>query len=402
MDTSGMNLNYTLSPKTKNICLGLIGVGLVITLIGIFKHASSPVQVQRVWSNIWVNIFFFFSISLLATFFYAVQYAAEAAWAVAYKRIMEAVMKFLPVGALLVFTYCLLGVFGVHHTWKWLDKAVVAGDKVLQNKSSFLNPAMFLGMSAVFLIAYVVYQQWTCKVSLEADAGGDGVQYWKTNKTRAAIFLVFFGFTSVVGSWFWLMSIDAHWFSTLFGWYVFAGQWVTAIIAFNLIGLHLKSKGQAEFLNDSHQHDMGKWMFAISFLWTYLWFSQFMLTWYANLPEEVTYYQARWDDYRGLLWTMFFVNFALPMIMLMSRDAKRNRSFIFIVGVIILFFHWCDLFVMIMPGTVGAEGHIGLMEIGMFVASLGGFSWYVLNQLSKAPLLVKNHPYLGETLHFHI
>ncbi|HEV7231575.1 MAG TPA: quinol:cytochrome C oxidoreductase [Bacteroidia bacterium] len=397
-----MNLNYTLSPKTKNICLGLIGGGLIVTLLGIFWHAQTPVQVQRIWSNIWVNIFFFFSISLLATFFYAVQYAAEAAWAVAYKRIMEAVMKFLPVGAVLVFTYCLLGVFHVHHTWKWLEPAVVASDKVLQNKSAFLNPGMFLGMTAAFLIAYVAYQRWTCKVSLEADQGGDGVQYWKTNQRKAAIFLVFFGFTSVVGSWFWLMSIDAHWFSTLFGWYVFAGQWVTAIIAFNLIGLHLKSKGQAEFLNDSHQHDMGKWMFAISFLWTYLWFSQFMLTWYANLPEEVTYYQARWDDYRGLLWTMFFVNFALPMLMLMSRDAKRNRTFIFIVGIIILFFHWADLFVMIMPGTVGAEGHIGLMEIGMFVASLGGFSWYVLNQLSKAPLLVKNHPYLGETLHFHI
>jgi hypothetical protein len=402
MDTSGMNLNYTLSSKTKNICLGLIGGGLVVTLIGIFWHTQTPVQIQRIWSNIWVNIFFFFSISLLATFFYAVQYAAEAAWAVAYKRIMEAVMKFLPVGAALVFTYCLLGVFHVHHTWKWLEPAVVAGDKALQNKSAFLNPGMFLGMTAAFLLAYVTYQRWTCKVSLEADQGGDGVKYWKTNQRKAAIFLVFFGFTSVVGSWFWLMSIDAHWFSTLFGWYVFAGQWVTAIIAFNLIGLHLKSKGQAEFLNDSHQHDMGKWMFAVSFLWTYLWFSQFMLIWYANLPEEVTYYQARWDDYRGLLWTMFFVNFALPMLMLMSRDAKRNRTFIFIVGIIILFFHWVDLFVMIMPGTVGTEGHIGLMEIGIFVASLGGFSWYVLNQLTKAPLLVKNHPYLGETLHFHI
>jgi hypothetical protein len=402
MDTSGMNLNYTLSARTKKICQVLIGVGLVATIVGIFMHPQNPIQIQRIWSNIWVNIFFFFGISLLATFFYAVQYAAEAAWAVAYKRIMESVMKFLPVGAVLVFVYCLLGVFGVHHTWKWLSPTAVAADKALQNKSAFLNPGMFLGMTAVFLIAYVVYQRWTCKMSLMADAGGDGVENWKANRTKAAIFLVLFGFTSVVGSWFWLMSIDAHWFSTLFGWYVFAGQWVGAIITFNLIGLHLKSKGQAEFLNESHQHDMGKWMFAISFLWTYLWFSQFMLIWYANLPEEVTYYQARWDDYRGLLWTMFFINFSVPMLMLMSRDAKRNRTFIFIVGCIIFFFHWVDTFIMIMPGTLGAEGHIGLMEIGMFLASTGGFIWYTLAQLAKAPLLVKNHPYLEETLHFHI
>jgi len=402
MDTSGTNLNYTLSDKTKKICFGIIGVGLLVTIIGILKHSQTPIQVQRIWSNIWVNIFFFFSISLLATFFYAVQYAAEAAWAVAYKRIMEAVMKFLPLGAVLVLVYCLLGVFGVHHTWKWLDKTVVAGDKVLQNKSSFLNPGMFIGMTLVFLAAYVAYQRWTCKMSLEADAGGDGVANWKKNQRYAAIFLVFFGFTSVVGSWFWLMSIDAHWFSTLFGWYVFAGQWIGAIITFNLVGLHLKSQGQGDFLNDSHQHDMGKWMFAVSFLWTYLWFAQFMLIWYANLPEEVTYYAARWDDYRGLLWTMFFVNFALPMIMLMSRDAKRNRTFIFIVGCIIFFFHWIDTFVMIMPGTIGDQGHVGLMELGMFMASTGAFAFFVLKQLAKAPLMVKNHPYLEETVHFHI
>jgi hypothetical protein len=402
MDTSGMNLNYTLSKKTKNICLALIAVGLVLAIFGIVKHDQSPVQIQRIWSNIWVNIFFFFSISLGATFFYAVQYAAEAAWAVAFKRIMEAVMKFLPVGAALIFVYCVLGVLHVHHTWKWLDVNASANDLALRNKSAFLNPAMFLGMTFVFLSVYVIYQRWTCKSSLDADQGGDGVAIWKKNQRNAAIFLVIFGFTSVVAFWFWLMSIDAHWFSTLFGWYVFAGLWVGAIIIFNLLALHLKSKGQGEFLNDSHQHDMGKWMFAISFLWTYLWFSQFMLIWYANIPEEVTYYQSRWDDYRGLLWTMFFVNFALPMIMLMSRDAKRNRTFIFIVGMIILCFHWVDVFIMIMPGTIGAEGHIGFMEVGMFLASVGSFAWYVLNQLSKAPLLVKNHPYLGETLHFHI
>ncbi len=402
MDTNGMNLTYTLSSKTKRICQILIGVGLLFTVIGIFKHEQTAIQVQRIWSNIWVNIMFFFGISLLATFFYAVQYAAEAAWAVTYKRIMESVMKFLPVGAALVLVYGILGVLHVHHTWKWMDPTIVAGDKMLQNKSAFLNPAMFLGMTIVFLAVYFAYQRWTCKASMEIDANGDGVSMWKTNKTRAAGFLVFFGFTSVVGSWFWLMSIDAHWFSTLFGWYVFAGQWVSAIIVFNLIGLHLKNKGQGEFINESHQHDMGKWMFAISFLWTYLWFSQFMLIWYANLPEEVGYYLARWDDYRGLLWTMFFVNFAVPMLMLMSRDSKRNRTFIFIVGFIIFFFHWVDTFIMIMPGTMGQEGHLGLMEIGMFLLSCGGFAWYVLSQLAKAPLLVKNHPYIDESLHFHI
>jgi hypothetical protein len=210
-----------------------------------------------------------------------------------------------------------------------------------------------------------------------------------------------FGYLSSVMSWHWIMSIDTHWFSTLFGWFVFSGIWVSATIFILLLVFWLKSQGYLEFINESHIHDMGKWMFAISFLWTYLFFSQFMLIWYANIPEEVTYYLDRFGNYKWILWTTVAVNFVIPIVLLMSREAKRSRPTIMIIGAILFVFHWVDVFIMIMPGSVFDHWAIGVLEVGMFVFFLGLFIFTVLRTLSKAPLLVKNHPYLDENLHHH-
>jgi hypothetical protein len=147
---------------------------------------------------------------------------------------------------------------------------------------------------------------------------------------------------------------------------------------------------------------MGKWMFAISFLWTYLYFSQFMLIWYADIPEEVTYFQTRWESYKSLMWFVLFVNFAFPMVLLMSRDSKRNFNFLAFVGTIVFIGHYLDVIMMVMPGTVGKHWTgISWMEIGTFLFFLGAFIFVVLKNLEKAPLLVKNHPFLEESLHLN-
>jgi Ni/Fe-hydrogenase subunit HybB-like protein len=209
-------------------------------------------------------------------------------------------------------------------------------------------------------------------------------------------------------AWDWLMSIDVHWFSTLYGWYVFSGMWVGAMITSVIVVLYLKSKGYLPQVNNSHIQDMGKWMFAISFLWSYLWFSQFMLIWYANIPEEVTYFMARIDHYRVPFFLMFFINFALPMVILMSRDAKRNPKFLITIGALIFFGHWVDTYLLIIPGGVNfngahhAFGHIGFTEIGLMLGFLGAFIFAVFRTLTKAPLSPVNHPYLDESIHHQI
>jgi hypothetical protein len=298
----------------------------------------------------------------------------------------------------------------LHHIYHWqdqdlYDKTKPEFDALINHKKPYFADLFFWGRTVIFMFGWWWYQMWSRKNALAEDlmkSGTETVRNWNLNLKNAAIFLVFFGFTSSVFSWDVIMSIDTHWYSTLFGWYNFAGWWLGAIIVVNLLVMHLKSRGQLEYVNPSHVHDLGKWMFAISFLWTYLWFSQFMLIWYSNIPEEVVYFQQRWEQFRGLFWITMIVNFGFPMLVLMSRDSKRNKSFLLFVALLIVFFHWTDTFLMVMPGTVGSHWGIGAIEIGMFLSFVAFFTFWILRSLSKAPLLAKNHALLEEGLHHHI
>ena len=202
-------------------------------------------------------------------------------------------------------------------------------------------------------------------------------------------------------SWDWIMSVDPHWFSTLFGWYVFASMFVSGITTIALITLYLKSKGLLESVNDSHLHDLAKFMFGISIFWTYLWFSQFMLIWYSNIPEEVTYFVTRIEDYKIPFFGMLVLNFIFPLLVIMNSDYKRIPWFVVMVGIVILVGHYVDVFNMIMPATVGDRWSIGIPEVSSVMLFAGLFILVVFNALTKAPLIVKGNPLLKESEHFH-
>jgi len=237
--------------------------------------------------------------------------------------------------------------------------------------------------------------------SLEEDKVGGTAIHFKNYK-KAALFLVVFAVFSSTSSWDWLMSIDVHWFSTLYGWYVFSGIWVSAMVVIVLLTLYLKRMGYLPNVNDSHIHDLGKWAFAISFLWSYLWFSQFMLIWYSNIGEEVVYFMMRIENFKVLYFGMFLINFAFPMLILMSRDAKRNVGILTFVGLVILAGHWVDVYIMVSAGSLGATAEIGALEIGLVLLITGAFIRIVLMNLSKAPLTPVHHPFLDESVHHEI
>lgn len=407
------NSNYTFTKKTKNITIGLMVIGL-ITLIAGFLTDHAPEGVShdeyhhtRIWANLLVNGWFFMGIALLATFFMALQYVAEVAWSVAVKRVYEAVSSYLPVGAVIMFLILLAGQFHVHHLYHWMDPDVINPespkyDEVIANKHGYFTPWFFWLRTIAYLVIWNLFQRGFIKRSLEEDLQGGTAIHFK-NMAKGAMFLVFFAVTSSTAAWDWMMSIDVHWFSTMYGWYSFAGMWISAMITIILFVLFLKRKGYLPQVNDSHIHDLGKWVFAVSFLWSYLWFCQFMLIWYTNIPEETIYFQERLHDfgYMGLMWTVFVLNFVFPMILLMSRDAKRNYFFLTIVGCIIFVGHWLDVFMMVMPGTVNGAWHLGWVEIGIALGFLGLLLFTINRALTKAPLMVQKHPYLDETIHHH-
>jgi Ni/Fe-hydrogenase subunit HybB-like protein len=178
-------------------------------------------------------------------------------------------------------------------------------------------------------------------------------------------------------------------------------MFVSGITVIALVTIYLKSKGLLEYVNDSHLHDLAKFMFGISIFWTYLWFSQFMLIWYSNIPEEVTYFITRIEDYNLPFFGMIALNLIFPLLILMNSDYKRLNWIIVIAGVVILFGHYIDVFNMVMPATVGPNWSIGIPEIGGILFFLGAFILVVFTSLTKAPLLAKRNPFIEESKQFH-
>ncbi|MBS9460824.1 quinol:cytochrome C oxidoreductase [Flagellimonas sp. 389] len=363
------------------------------------EHVLHQLQ-NRPWSALYVAAFFFFMISLGVLAFYAIQRAAQAGWSPLLFRVMEGITSYLVPGGIIVFVILVLCVLHMNHMFVWMDADVVAHDKLLQGKAGYLNPTFFLIRAAIFLGGWIFYRQYSRKLSLAQDESDDNSNFIKNFRWSAA-FLVFYLITESMMSWDWIMSVDPHWFSTLFGWYVFASMFVSGITVIAMITIYLKSRGYLEDVNDSHLHDLAKFMFGISIFWTYLWFAQFMLIWYANIPEEVTYFVTRIEDYKLPFFGMLAMNFIFPLLVLMNSDYKRVNWFVIMAGIVVLLGHYLDVFNMIMPATVGDQWYIGLPEIGGILFFGGLFVYWVFNALTKAPLQPKRNPFIEESRQFH-
>jgi hypothetical protein len=438
-------MTYQLTSKNRKTVIGLMVVGVLSVIIGFImanmghghhglghdvEHAAHGFGLgDRMWNAFYISAFFFFAVSLGALFFLALNYATEAAWFVLVKRQIEAVVGYLPLGMGILLLCLAASTFHLNHIFHWMDESTYMEfvkestvgtdhpeyalesadgfihnhhyDSIIANKRGYLNEIFFWVRAISYCTVFFLYWKGFRKRSLQEDLDAGTDLHYKNYK-KSAVFLVFFAYFSSSLSWDWLMSIDTHWFSTLYGWYVFSGMWCTAMVAITLLTIYLKNKGHLPKVNDSHIHDLGKWVFASSFLWSYLWFSQFMLIWYADIPEEVIYYVSRIQDYKGIFFGMFAVNFIFPMLMLMSRDAKRNYNMLMIIGGTIFVGHFVDVFMLVTPGTAFDQWSFGLVEIGFFVTFLGLFIGAVLRTLSQAPVMPVNSPYLEESIHHSI
>jgi hypothetical protein len=364
-------------------------------------HALGQLQ-NKPWAALYVAALFFMLISLGVLAFYAIQHAAQAGWSPVLFRVMEAITSYLVPGAIIVYVIFILSLpnFHLNHLFIWMDPEVVKHDELIQGKSGFLNIPFFLIRAAIFMGGWIAYRHFTRKNALALDKTKD-LSYYKKNFKLSAGFLAFFLVSESIMSWDWIMSVDPHWYSTLFGWYVFASFFVSGITTIALVTLYLKSRGYLEYVNDSHFHDLAKFMFGISVFWTYLWFSQFMLMWYADIPEEVTYFKFRIENYNLPFFGMVVMNFVFPILILINTDFKRVPWIITMAGLIILSGHYLDFHNMIFPATVGDQWFIGVSEISSIFFFAGLFIFVVFTTLSKESLLPEGNPLIEESKHFH-
>ena len=364
------------------------------------EHLLHQLQ-NKPWAALYVAAFFFFMIALGTLAFYAIQRAAQAGWPILLYRVMEGITAYLVPGSIIIYVFLVLTGLHANHLFVWMDADTVAHDEIIQGKVGYLNVPFFLLRAAIYLIGWNLYRYFSRRFSLAQDSAATGdIRNYKKNFRMSAAFLVFFFVTESMMSWDWIMSLDPHWFSTLFGWYVLASMLVTAVTVIALVTIYLKSKGYLPKVNHNHLHDLAKFMFGLSVFWTYLWFSQFMLIWYSNIPEEVTYFLTRIDDYNLPFFGMVVLNFVFPLLILMSSDYKRSNWIIVMAGIMIVIGHYIDIFNMVMPATVGDQWFIGWPELGGFLFFAGLFIYVVFRAISKAPLEASGDPYVGESEKF--
>lgn len=398
-----MKDQFVVPARLRKTSFVLMGVGLLTLLIGLIAFHGET----RFWAGLLQNSSFFLLITLASTFFIAATTLAHGGWQIAFRRVPEAISMAVPVLAAILFVIVMILVFGgkddIYH---WVNAHHVAEDKILTWKSAFLNKGFFTIATILTLGLWIFFTMKLRKMSIEED-GWDlrpetGRKLLWRNTVVCGGFLVVF--TLSVGSttpWIWLMSIDAHWFSTMYSWYTFASTWVSGLSLIALFVVYLKKHGYLSYVTEEHLHDLGKFMFAFSIFWTYLWFSQYMLIWYANMPEETEYFQPRvWGQWRPIFFLNLLINFVTPLLFLMKRDTKRNYTAIVFIAIVIIFGHWLDFWQMVYPGTV-KNLVFPWYEFGLGLGFVGLIIFLVSNQLTKAALVPKNHPYLKESIVHH-
>lgn len=415
----------------KLVLFGAMGLGLLSMILTLFQDDA---LYTRFWSNFLHNSVFFTGVAVMSLFFYSACVTAWAGWHTVIKRIWEAYALFLVVGLSLMGVVILGLWLGWHHLYHWADAEEVSKDVIMKGKSSFLNPVWYT-LGTVIIVGIWLYFAWRMRqLSLDEDVNGtQDFKHHHRMRVWAAAFLPIGGFTTAAMIWQWVMSVDAHWYSTLFAWYSGASWFVAAIALTILLVSFLKSAGYLEYVTVEHLHDLGKYLFAFSVFWTYLWFSQYMLIWYANIGEETVYFQERMNNYPVLFYGNLVLNFIAPFFILMRNDTKRKYGTLVFTSIIVFIGHWYDYFQMLKPGvlhtaqerlghhggTGGAE-HIasenaadmahhssafmmgfhfpGLLEFGTLIGFLGLFFYFVFSQLQKASFDPVNDPYWEESL----
>lgn len=394
---SNHNLNeqFIVPAKQKTIAFVLMAIGIIALAIGFFIHKENP---ERIWANLLLDSVFFLGLIMSSAFFVAAHYVAWGGWWIVIRRIPEAISSVLPVAAGIL---GLVLVLGNHHLYEWTHAETVSADAILQSKAAYLNLPFFFIRFAFFL-GILITLNWLMRRSSQNEDLIGGLTEHKANLKWASLFLLFFAVYISVSAWDWLMSLDPHWFSTMFAWYAFASFWVSGISVITLVVVYLKRNGYLSYVTENHLHDLGKYMFAFTVFWTYVTYDQFMLIWYANIPEETIYFKERFMNYEFLFFAVWILNFIVPFFSLIRRDEKRKMKSLTIVAIIIIFGHFLDYYLMVMPATVKENHGFGILEIGLPCFYIGLFIYLVFSYMSKRPLVAKNSPYLKESLNHHI
>ena len=371
----------------------LAAIGAIIALAG---AAAAP---DRLWASVLLVGYYILGVGLAGLCFVAIHYTAGATWSVAVRRVAEALAGTLLLGIVL------LGIFffARPQLYAWMNSvdSFFPADPAYDFKRFWLSRSFFFARAAVYVVLWTLFAFGIRRCSRKQDHDGDS-RWTRANVRLSAAFLVVFAVTFTLASMDWVMSLEPEWYSTIFGVYNFAGLFQSGLAALILVALWLERRGPLRgVLNDEHLHDLGKLLFAFSVFWVYIWFSQYMLIWYTNIPEETTYFLRRLHGAWFVLFAANLVlNWVLPFFFLLRRDAKRRRTTLARVAAVVLVGRWLDLYLMIFPSVVAETPRIGLWELGLTAGGMGCFALVLVWILGRAPVVPVADPQLPESLQY--
>jgi hypothetical protein len=406
---SSIKEHFEVSGRYRQWSLGLMGVGVLSLVIGFILYGGQN-QGARFWASLLQNSVYFLLTVNAAMFFYAATTLSMAGFQLGFRRVTEAVAAaVIPIGVITFVIFLCLIFGGKSAIYEWLDRGVVAKDSALNGKSGFLSVPFFMTWT-VLTIALWSFLGWKMRQHSRSIDNTpltveEGKRYIFKDTVWSALYIVWFGLTvASITPWLWLMSINAHWYSTMYSWYVFASSFVSGLALITIFVIYVKNQGYLELVNEEHLHDLGKFMFAFSIFWTYVWFDQFMLIWYGNISEETIYFKPRFEGaYAGIFYLNLIINFICPLLIFMTRGSKRNWGTVTFMSVLLIFGHWLDFYQMVLPGPHISPDHVplNLFDFGVALGFVGLIMWQAGRVLSKYPMLAKNHPFLKESIIHH-
>ena len=376
--------------------LTLIALAIVGAVTAVAGATAAP---DRLWASLLLVSYYAVGIGLAGLCFVAIHYTTGASWSVAVRRVAEALS-----GTLLLGIVLLAIVFGASpQLYPWMNASSLGSpaDTALAFKRFWLSRPFFFARAAGYAVIWTLFALAIRWCSRKQDLDGNP-RWTRANVRLSAAFLVVFGVTFTLASVDWVMSLEPRWFSTIFGVYNFAGLFESGLAAIILVSLWLEWRGPLRnVLNDEHLHDLGKLLIAFSIFWVYIWFSQYMLIWYTNIPEETTYFLRRLHgQWHVLFFANVVLNWLVPFVLLLRRDAKRRRTTMALVAAVVLVGRWLDLYLMIFPSVVGETPRIGLWEIGLTAGGIGCFGLMLVWILRRAPAVPIADPQLNESLQY--
>lgn len=378
-------------PQQKNYGLWALiagGAGLAAAIAGWLTDSA---QFYHSWLTAFV---FWTSVGLGGLFFTMLHHLVGATWSVVLRRISETVMAILPL--MIVFFFPVL--IGLHTLYHWTHADVVAQDAILQKKAGYLNEPFFIIRTAVYFIIWTVFSALLYRMSVRQDNGDMTVN--RKMRSVSAPGMILFALTATYAAFDWLMSLDPHWYSTIFGAYYFSGSFLGAVSLFVILCFSLHRMNRLEgVVTEEHYHDLGKWMFGFTIFWAYMGFSQFFLIWYANIPEETAFYLHRWEgSWKTVSIILLFGQFAIPFFLLMFRAAKRNKIFLTTIAGFVLLMHWVDMYWLVMPNFHKSGFYLSWMDPACMAGIGGIFIWYFWFRLKRHPIVPVQDPLLEKSI----